>query len=169
MLAGFEQKLERYLNDDGELGRRLEGFKTFSGTPDGHYSRARKEGAAAVARAVRCYPFGGESRLSGALISIRVSDRSDADLHIRLDDGAFSVRRSGGDQACLRLKLPSSLLARTILGRHRWLWTLGMDEVEVGYREDLPHSDWVTLLEVLVAMQELAELDAEVLERVAAL
>ena len=79
MLTDYLKKLEEYLNADQEISRRLEGFKTFSGPPDGHYRRAREQGGSAAARAVRCYPFGGTSRLEdGEMIGMRLRRVKDA-------------------------------------------------------------------------------------------
>ena len=163
MLTAYAHGLEEFLNADAELQRRLAGFKTFCGPPDGHHRRAREQGASAAARAVRCYPFGGASALDGhELIAIQVDDNPGLDLVVRLQDSRFSVRC--GDRASeplLRLTVTRELLKKTILGRYRWLWLMGMDEVRVSHSGELPHSDWVTILEVLVAMQELVELSGE--------
>jgi len=163
MLAEFNQRLEAYLNSDQELQRRLEGFKTFCGTPDGHYHRAREGGVKTIARAVKCYPFGGESLLKDCeVIALRIVDgAASADCVITLKDSLFSVDSASKAAPHLTLELSKALFSRTLLGRHRWLWVMGMDEVKVNYSTELPHSDWVTILEILVAMQELAEFDPE--------
>ncbi len=167
MLA-FTEKFEQYLNADPELGRRLEGFKFFSGTPDGHYKRARQEGASAIARAVKCYPFGGESLLEDCeLIGIRISDAKESNTFtISLNDRKFSIANRKWKNPHLTIELDKELFKKTLLGRYRWLWVLGMDEVKLAHSTELPHSDWVTLLEVLVAMQELLEFDKELWEMV---
>lgn len=167
MLTEYTAKLERYLNADPELGRRLQGFKTFSGTPDGHYRRAREAGKPALARAVRCYPFGGKSQLQGRdLIAFHLEDAG-VRLRIGLSEGVFRVEQGEAPEACLRLRLSRELFKRALLGRYRWLWLFGLDGVAVSHAPDLPHSDWVTLLEVLVAMQEVLELDPDLLRKAA--
>jgi hypothetical protein len=164
-LTEFTQKLETYLNNDEELRRRLNGFKTFSGIPDGHYLRARQEGASACVRAVRCYPFGGTSLLvSSALIGLGIHDDSETvRFAVSLSEGKFSVKNDSWTDPHLTVELSKELFKKTILGRHRWVWVLGMDDVTITFSPQLPHSDWVTILEILVAMQELVEFDPELM------
>jgi len=163
MLSRFPAKLEQYLSSDQELGRRLQGFKTFSGKPDGHHRRARQQGEPAIARAVRCYPFGGTTELDGAeVIAIHLNDReTDNHITIALRDRSFKVTQTPARTPLLSLDLSTELFKKALLGRYRWLWLMGMDEVGLTYSRDLPHSDWITILEILVAMQEMAELDPE--------
>lgn len=170
MLAELQTRLTRYLNDDGELRRRLEGFDTFAGIPDGHYRRAREAGGPATARAVRCYPFGGQSLLDGRdLVRFRLSGAAgNAGFAISLANGTFAVNQGNAARPCLDLELPLSMFHRALLGRYRWLWLIGLDEVKVQHCDDLPHSDWVTIFEVLVAMQELVECDSELFSRLCA-
>ena len=73
--------------------------------------------------------------------------------------GKFSIAQGPWKSPHLTISLSKELFKKTVLGRYRWLWTMGMDGVEITYSEGLPHSDWVTILEVLVAMQELVEFD----------
>ena len=165
MYYEFNSLIESYLNSDPELERRLDGFYTFSGTPDGHYRRAREEASSAVARAVRCYPFGGKSLLEGRdLIEIRVRGASDdgyKGICLALERGRFKLMDRAGESPCLRLEIPAETLRLALLGRYRWLWLFSLDEVTVHAVDDLPHSDWITLLEILVAMQELVERDRD--------
>jgi len=165
----FIKKYEDYLNADPELKRRLKGFKNFSGMPDGHYTRARSQGESAQVRAVRCYPFGGSSQLGNCdVIGITVKDESSESLlAVSLNNNTFSVTASAAKTPRLHLALTKDLFVRTVLGRYRWMWVISMDEVEVSYSSDLPHSDWVTILEMLVAMQELVEFDPDLLEKIA--
>ncbi len=167
MLKDFNKKFEDYLNADGELQRRLKGFKTFSGMPDGHYRRAREEGEKAIARAVRCYPYGGKSLIgnNNDIIGIDIND-SDENMLISLVNGKFSVKKSNWQKTFLSISLPLEKFKKAILGRYRWIWLLGLDDVEVSYCEELPHSDWITILEILVAMQELPEFDNTLIEKV---
>jgi len=167
MIPGYNKKLETYLNSDPELQRRLKGFKTFSGTPDGHYKRARLEGEKSIARAVKCYPFGGKSLLDGhEIISIINEDDAESSFAISLNNNIFSVKKSEGLNPLLTLALPKEVFKNAMLGRYRWLWVIGMDEVKVKYSDDLPHSDWVTILEILVAMQEMSEFDPGLREEI---
>jgi hypothetical protein len=163
MLDVFTKKLETYLNADEELKRRLEGFKNFSGHPDGHYERARAEGDSALARAVRCYPFGGESDIKNCeVVGIRIADGDEEfQFVIRLDGQTFSVTTGSFANPLLSVGLSKQLFKEAILGRYRWVWLFGMDEVELTYSNGLPHSDWVTILEICVTMQELVEFDKE--------
>ncbi len=166
MLDTFTKKLETYLNTDEELQRRLKGFKNFSGQPDGHYERARAEGDSALARAVRCYPFGGESEIKNCeVVGVRIED-GDKDLPfvIRLDGQTFSVTSGSFDNPLLGLSLSKKLFKEVILGRYRWVWLFAMDEVKLTHSDKLPHSDWVTILEICVTMQELVEFDKELWE-----
>ena len=39
-----------------------------------------------------------------------------------------------------------------------------MEEVKLTHSDKLPHSDWVTILEICVTMQELVEFDKEAWE-----
>jgi len=164
----FIKKYEDYLNADPELGHRLKGFKNFSGVPDGHYSRARQQGQSAQVRAVRCYPFGGSSQLNDSdLIGITVKDgSSEVPFVVSLNNFKFSVKPGAADNPKLDLELTKDLFIRTLLGRYRWMWVIGMEEVKVSWASGLPHSDWVTILEMLVVMQELVEFDPDLLERV---
>lgn len=167
LLVDFCQKFESYLNTDQELKRRLEGFATFSGIPDGHYTRTRQEGKKALVRAMRCYPFGGTSLLEDCeVIGIEIK-REDCIEHcvVSLEKGMFTVKNSEWADPHLKLKLPVALFKKVLLGRYRWVWLMGMDEVEVEYSQGLPHSDWITILEILVAMQELLEFTPELLEQ----
>jgi hypothetical protein len=66
----------------------------------------------------------------------------------------------------MTITLSKELLKKTILGRYRWVWTISLDEVAVTWCAGLPHSDWITLLEILVVMQELVECDAELLQKI---
>lgn len=168
MLKDFNKKLESYLNSDAELQRRLKGFKTFSGIPDGHYRRARAEGEKTIARAVRCYPFGGKSSLDGhEIISIRIVDNgNESGFVISLRDKNFSVSSKDETNPFLSLELSKDTFKKALLGRYRWIWIIGMDEVNVKYSDELPHSDWVTIFEILVAMQEIAEFDIEMREKI---
>ena len=168
MVEEFIKKLEEYLNNDQELQRRLIGFKTFSGIPDGHYKRARAEGEKAIARAVRCYPFGGKSILDGnEIISIKATNGSNSSgFAIYLKDKKFSVKNNSDTNPFLSLEIPKDIFKKTLLGRYRWIWVIGMDEVNIKYSEELPHSDWVTIFEVLVAMQEIAEFDLDFREKI---
>ena len=43
---------------------------------------------------------------------------------------------------------------------------MGMDDVKITFSDNLPHSDWITILEVLVAMQEVVEFDKELWDKV---
>jgi hypothetical protein len=162
------QKFEDFLNNDAELKRRLDGFKSFSGTPDGHYRRARAEGISAVARAVKCYPFGGSSLLGDCeLVGIRIKDATgESSFSIALCDKRFSIKSGDWNKPHLTIGLSKELFKQTVLGRYRWLWTIGMDEVEITCSETLPHSDWVTILEVLVALQEAVEFDKSLWEAI---
>ena len=171
MLAEYQRRLEERLNADPELGRRLQGFKTFAGKPDGHHRRARAQGDAAIATAVRCYPFGGTSALDGhELVGFHIRDGGErARFVISLSGGKFTVRPGDWSQPLLALSLPKDLFKRTVLGRYRWLWVIGMDEVQVAHANELPHSDWVTIFEVLVVMQEIVEFDTDLLDMVAGL
>ena len=163
MLNQFTEKLETYLNADAELQRRMKGFKTFSGRPDGHYHRARAEGDRALARAVRCYPFGGKSEIKdGEVIGISLTDGDrTTPFAIRLQGRTFSVRPGEYEMPLLDIGLSKTLFKQAVLGRYRWVWLFGMDEVTLSYSDDLPHSDWVTILELLVTMQELVEFDKD--------
>jgi hypothetical protein len=167
-LADFYRRLERYLNADEELARRLRGFKTFSGLPDGHYERARREGPKALVRAVRCYPFGGTSLLNECtVVGIQIQDADySARFSVALAEQRFSVKAGDEDTPCLTISLSREFFKKVLLGRYRWVWLLGMDEVKVEYVHDLPHSDWITIFEVLVAMQELVEFDPDFLKAV---
>ena len=167
MLKDFNKKYEDYLNADGELQRRLKGFKTFSGKPDGHYKRARSEGEKAVARAVRCYPFGGESLIgeNSEIIGINITG-TDEKLLISLINEKFSVKSDNWKKPFLAISLPLEKFKKAVLGRYRWIWLLGLDDVEVSYSEEIPHSDWVTIFEILVAMQELPEFDNTLIDKV---
>ncbi|RMF93502.1 MAG: hypothetical protein D6734_09935 [Candidatus Schekmanbacteria bacterium] len=160
MLTEFFKRYESYLNKDEELKRRLKGFKTFAGPPDGHYRRARKEGEKAVARAVRCYPFGGKSSIgkNSEVIGINVKESGENFL-IALSNGKFSIKKGNWEKPYLVISLPLEKLKKAILGRYRWIWLIGLDDVEVSYSEELPHSDWVTIFEILVAMQEVPEFE----------
>lgn len=168
VLSDFVQKYEAYLKADEELERRLQGFKTFSGMPNGHYTRAREEGAQATARAVRCYPFGGESKLKDCeVVGLHLKDDAvDTRFAVCLEDGEFTVKSGSWNNPHLTLQLSKELFKKAVLGRHRWLWVIGMDDVAVTYAENLPHSDWVTIFEILVAMQELVEFNSDLLEKV---
>lgn len=163
LLADFYQRFENYLNKDEELARRLKGFKTFAGLPDGHYKRARREGSKALVRAMRCYPFGGKSLLNDCdLVGIYIQDNDcAARFSISIAHRIFSVKTGVAANPHLSIKLSKELFKETLLGRYRWIWLLAMDEVEVEYSKGLPHSDWITILEILVAMQELAEFNPD--------
>ena len=118
---------------DEELERRLAGFKHFSGVPDRHYRRARAQGSSAVARAVKCYPFGGESLLGDCnLVSICIEDlKKDNLFTISLKDGKFAIENGKPKEPHLTITLSKELFQKTVLGRYRWLWTMGMDEVQI--------------------------------------
>jgi hypothetical protein len=168
ILTEYIEQFETALNADQELQRRLRGFKTFAGRPNGHHTRARQQGSSALARAVRCYPFGGTSLLgSGELAGIRIreADRNHTFVIARTRD-AFSVRDGDWTSPPVTLTLSKELFKKAVLGRYRWMWVIGMDEVEVTWRAGLPHSDWVTLLEILVVMQELVEFSPELLQKI---
>ncbi len=166
MLENFVKQYEIYLNNDQELNRRLAGFRTFSGIPDGHYTRARQEGIKCPARAVKCYPFGGKSHLSdGELIGIELQDTQQKFV-VSLKDNHFTIKSGDWKKPHLTIRLSMELFRRTVLGRHRWVWVMGMDEVEITHSEGLPHSDWVTILEVLVVMQELVEFEPELWKQI---
>jgi hypothetical protein len=157
MRENFFKHLQVYLNKDPELGRRLAGFRTFSGTPDGHYKRARQGGNGCIARAVRCYPFGGKSHFGDdELVGIELTDTQEK-YCISIKDGSFGVKTGDWEEPHLGIRLSKELFRKTVLGRHRWVWVLGMEDVDITYSENLPHSDWVTILEVLVTMQEVVE------------
>ncbi|MEI6125498.1 MAG: hypothetical protein WCQ99_02990 [Pseudomonadota bacterium] len=168
LLSDYIVKFEAALNKDRELQRRLRGFKTFAGLPDLHAKRARQQGGSALARAVRCYPFGGTSRLGdGELVGICIRDAQESTSFVIARDGAlFSVKSGEWTAPPLTLTLSKELFKKTVLGRYRWLWALSMDGVAVTWREGLPHSDWITLLELLVVMQELVECDTELLKKI---
>ena len=167
-LTLFTDKLEIYLNQDPELQRRLQGYKTFSGLPDGHYTRARREGDSATVRAVRCYPFGGKSLLKDCeIVGMHIKDTdSSTRFTISLTNDKFIIKDGDWVSPHLTLELSKELFQKAVLGRHRWLWLIGMDDVNVTYSTGLPHSDWVTIFEILVVMQELIEFDPELLEKI---
>ena len=167
-LVDFYRRLESYLNADEELARRLKGFKTFAGLPDGHYERARREGPKALVRAVRCYPFGGTSLLNECtFVTIQIQDTDySARFSVALADHTFSVKTGDEGTSHLSITLSKALFKKVLLGRYRWIWLFGMDEVKVEYTNNLPHSDWITILEVLVAMQELVEFYPDFLKAV---
>ncbi len=171
MLDAFTKKLETYLNTDEELKRRLAGFKHFSGVPNGHYKRARAQGISAVARAVKCYPFGGKSLLEDCeLVGIRIAGlKENNTFAVSLRDRKFEIQNADWKSPHLTIALSKELFKKTVLGRYRWLWTIGMEEVKISHSEGLPHSDWVTILEVLVAMQELVEFDKELWQMIESL
>lgn len=168
MITEFGQHLEEYLSNDAELARRLTGFKTFSGLPDGHFTRAREEGISAVARGVRCYPFGGKSQLeAGEILGVGIQDKGNTShLVVHLAENTFSIKTTPWDKPLLTITLSKELFVKTLLGRHRWLWTMAMDDVQLTYHEGLPHSDWVTILEILVTMQELVEFKPELWQKI---
>ena len=168
MLTDFAPRLQRYLNQDEELARRLKGFRTFAGAVDDHYQRAREQGMSAAARAVRCYPFGGESQLKdNDWIRIRCTDGPQSEtLVISWVEKQFRVSFDEGKKPYLSVVLPKQLLIETLLGKHRWVWLFALDEVEVQHADNLPHSDWVTLLEVLVTLQEVVEFDSGLWKKV---
>ena len=168
ILSEYIEKFETALNADQELQRRLRGFKTFAGQPDGHYIRARQQGSSALARAVKCYPFGGASQLGGGeLVGICIRDaQKNSPFVIARAGDMFSVRSSDWTAPRLTITLSKELFKKILLGRHRWIWAFSMDGVAVTWCEGLPHSDWITLLELLVIMQELVDSDTELLEKV---
>ncbi len=167
MLSEYLEKYENVLNTDQELYRRFKGFKTFSGLPDGHYLRARKQGIDCVARAVRCYPFGGISQLNKReLIGLYIPDNKDNDsIVISRSENKFFVRLTHCEAPYLTITIPKEIFKKTVMGRHRWIWTLSMNEVSVATSETLPHSDWITLFEILVIMQEMVEFDIDLLHK----
>jgi hypothetical protein len=170
-MLDFCKKYQAYLNADGELERRLAGFKHFSGVPDGHYKRARAQGISAVARAVKCYPFGGKSLLEDCeLVGIQIDGLEENNTFaVSLRDRKFEIKNADWKSPHLTITLSKELFKKTVLGRYRWLWTIGMEEVTISHSEGLPHSDWVTILEVLVVMQELVEFDKELWQTIESL
>ncbi|MBN2108683.1 MAG: hypothetical protein JW832_14760 [Deltaproteobacteria bacterium] len=167
-LSEYIDRFETALNADQELQRRLQGFKTFAGQPDGHYMRARQQGSSALARAVRCYPFGGTTHLGdGELVGICIRDdeKNNSFVIARAGD-TFTVRGNNWTNPRLTITLSKELFKKIVLGRYRWIWVFGMDGVAVTWCKGLPHSDWITLLELLVVMQELVECDPELLKKI---
>ncbi len=171
MLTDYNEKLEVYLNEDQELQRRLQGFKNFSGVPNGHYKRAREQGVRAIDRAVRCYPFGGESQIKdGDIIGINFKEGSEIyKLSVSVKNGQFVVKDKAAKNPHLKLAFSKDIFKNAILGRYRWVWLFGHADVKLEHSSELPHSDWITILEILVAMQELVEFDPEMWKKVESL
>lgn len=156
-LEEFMNKWVDFLNKDEELKRRIKGFKGFCGKPGLRAERAkllkwpREMGTA-------CYPHPGRSMLDGRnLIELNIPEIGV--YTIRLKDGKFSVEKGKAENPCLRIEIPLFLLKDTFLSKHRWLWVLADDQVKVKCDKELPHSDWITIFEVLVCAQELLEMD----------
>jgi hypothetical protein len=102
--------------------------------------------------------------VSSAVIGLGIHDDSETvRFAVSLSEGKFSVKNDSWTDPHLTVELSKELFKKTILGRHRWVWVLGMDDVTITFSRQLPHSDWVTILEILVAMQELVEFDPELM------
>jgi hypothetical protein len=101
------------------------------------------------------------------MVGVSVEGESTQDqFAISLENKHFSVKGGPWGQPHLTIELKDHLFWKTILGRYRWLWVFGMEGVTVGHANHLPHSDWVTLLEILVAMQEIVEFDPELWKQI---
>jgi len=154
----FMEKWIDFLNKDEELKRRLKGFKGFCGKPGPRAERAKMLGWPRD-MGVACYPHPGKSMLDGRdLVELSIEANT---YTIRLENGKFDLRKGKSENPCLRVKMPLPLFRDTLLSRHRWLWALADDQVKVECDNSLPHSDWITIFEVLVCAQELLEMDIE--------
>jgi hypothetical protein len=60
-------------------------------------------------------------------------------------------------------------MKETLLSKQRWVWAIADPSAKITYMEGIPHSDWVTIFEVLVCFQELSDFHPELKKVVEAL
>ncbi len=165
------KKWEDYLNRDGELKRRLAGFKTFSGLPGGHAKRAQKlrdkYKTWPKAMGEACYPHPGKSIIDGKdLIELKVLLSNSRFLHytLSLRGKKFNIRDGAGNNPCIKIEIPVDLFRDLALTNDRLFWVLADDRCKVYCTNNLPHSDWITIFETLVCLQEIVDVDKEAKE-----
>lgn len=168
----FLKKWEEYLNNDGELRRRISkdikvrsevAAKTFAGMPDGHYEYARQLQAKYKIwprfMALRHYPFGGTTQLDGKdVIEIVVPGK--LAFSVSLENEVFRIREGKAIKPpCLSVEMPVDVLKDMLTTRHRVLWCLADPRNKVKCVDGLPHGDWITIFEILVTLQEVVDMD----------
>jgi hypothetical protein len=171
-----------YLNNDGEIKRRVSNDKTirddlternFAGTPSGHYEHARaleKKHDRVWPRSMGLlhYPHGGKSMLDGKDL-IELSVPSQFTYTISLKDGMFRIRNGKGDHPCLSAEMPLSVLKELLLTRHRVVYALADPRNKITCTSQIPHGDWITIFEILVTGQEVVDMDPKMCEIVESL
>lgn len=156
-----------FMNDDQELKRRLNGFKKFSGVPGFRAERARVLGWPR-AMGTGPYPHGGQSHLDGKEI-VELSVPGIFNYTIVLKNKKFSFNEKKAKDPVLGIEMPLQLMKETLLSKQRWVWAIADPSAKITYMEGIPHSDWVTIFEVLVCFQELSDFHPELKKVVEAL
>lgn len=155
----FWTELETYLNNDQELKRRFEPFRTFCGGPcpypgPGPYPPPNLAFDPTGWSKARGYP---SSILKGKdVIEIEVEGKGVYTIHVS-KEGTFKVERRSAENPVLQVALPISLFKELVLGRYRVIWALSDPRARVKHMDGISLSDWVTVLEIFACMQELVE------------
>lgn len=159
----FYEAYEKFLNEDPELKRRLRPYPTFCGGPTpypgpGPYPPPNIAMDPTGWSKAKGYPT---TILKGReLVEFIVPNAFRFTVSLR-EDGTFYVAERPATKPCLRVEMPLDLFKDMVLGRERVIYALADERNKVEYEDGIGLSDWITIFEVIGAMQELVESDPE--------
>ncbi|MEM4203937.1 MAG: hypothetical protein QXS54_07700 [Candidatus Methanomethylicaceae archaeon] len=162
-LSQLIRKYQEFLNNDPELKRRLTPYSTFCGGP------APYPGAGPYPPPNLAMDPTGWTKANGypktillgkELITFKI--RNSFAFTISLNkNGTFSIEPRTGIDPILSVEMPSQLFKDMALGKERVVYSLADPQNSVSYKEGIAFSDWITIFEVISALQELVESDPE--------
>lgn len=163
ILSELIEKYQDFLNNDPELKRRIVPFNTFCGGPTpypgaGPYPPPNVAMDPTGWTKARGYPK--TVLLGKELITFKVKGSFTFTISIN-EDGMFSIEPRNGIDPILSVEMPSCLFKDMVLGKERVVYSLANPQNSVSYKEGIAFSDWITVFEVISALQELVESDPE--------
>jgi hypothetical protein len=162
-LDPFISKWEELLNKDEELKRRLQEFPEWHGGPvpypgEGPYPPPLYGGPFDPSEWTKKRGYRSTILKGKDLIQITVPDKQLSLVVSLSEDGVFTVKKGvTTKKPCLSIEMPWDLFKDMLTTRYRVVWALADDRTKLSWMEGIGHSDWITILEVLVVAQEVVD------------
>jgi len=167
--SGFLSEYEKFLNKDEELQRRIKLSDSFTDRDVFFGGPCCLPGSGPYPRASIAYDPTNWAKAKGysksildgkELIEIEVPDAFYC--VIKLSKGKFEVKKEKAKDPCLAFSMPFKLFKEMVLGKHKIIWALSDKSVRIkSCKQGISLSDWTTILEILVGVQDLAEMNPE--------
>ncbi|MEM0054268.1 MAG: hypothetical protein QXL89_08805 [Nitrososphaeria archaeon] len=161
ILSQLIKKYQDFLNSDPELKRRLVPYSTFCGGPTpypgaGPYPPPNL--AIDPSGWTKAHGYSKTILLGKELITFKIKDF--LTFTVSLDEnGIFNIAPKIGVDPILSVEMPLNLFKDMVLGKERVIYALANPQNSVSYKKGIAFSDWITIFEVISALQELIESD----------